>query len=84
VYADKHRSKARDIDHRLYKGLRGFLRQIVPDATCDEPVLVFSGEFAAIGAAVRVWCPIGIAFKGDREHGDGQPLGQPLLQRVVA
>jgi hypothetical protein len=84
VYAGERRSKARDTHHRLGKGLRGFLRQVVPDTTRDEPVLVFSGEFAAIGAAVRVWCPIGIAFKGDGGHRDGRPLGQPLLQRVVA
>jgi hypothetical protein len=32
----------------LGKGVRGFLRQIVPDAALDDPVGVFAGEFLGV------------------------------------
>ena len=37
------------VDHGLGEGLRGFLRQIVPDAALDDPVRIFAGELLAIG-----------------------------------
>jgi hypothetical protein len=36
----------RNVDDGLGKGLRSFLRQIVPDAARDGPVLVLAGEFS--------------------------------------
>jgi hypothetical protein len=54
----------------LGKGLGGFLRQIVPDATLNDPVRIFAREFLGIGTAVRVWCTIGVTFQGDGGHGD--------------
>jgi hypothetical protein len=38
-------SKAVDIDDSLGKGLRSFLRQIVPDTALYDPMRVFSREF---------------------------------------
>jgi hypothetical protein len=49
----------------LSKGLRGFLRQIVPDTTRDDPMRIFAREFLGVGTDVRVWCTIGIPFQGD-------------------
>ena len=51
-------STFRDIDDSFGKGLRSFLRQVVPDAARDEPVRVFAGEFLRVGlgsGAVRRW-----------------------------
>ena len=75
--------KAVDVDHSLGKGLRGFLRQIVTDATRDDSVRVFAREFLGIGTGTRVWCTIGITFKGNGGHGDDRTFGQPLFQIVV-
>ena len=63
-----------DIDDSLGKGLRRFLRQIVPDAARDDPVRISAREFPGIGTGVRVWCPIGIAFQRNRGHGDVRTL----------
>ena len=37
-----HQSAFGDVDDSLGKGLRGFLRQIVPDAAGDGPVRIFA------------------------------------------
>src|SRR5215212_6450860 len=57
-----------DFDDSFGKGLRGFLRQIVPNAALDDPVRIFAREFLGIGTGVRVGCSIGITFKGNGEH----------------
>ena len=72
-----------DVEDRLGKGLRRFLRQIVPDAARDHPVRIWAREFLGIGTGVRVRRPIGIPFQGDGGHGDDRTLGQPLFQGVV-
>jgi hypothetical protein len=57
----------------LGKSLRRLLRQIVPNAAGDDPVLVLDGEKLAIGRVIRiVRRAIGIAFKADRRNGDGR------------
>jgi hypothetical protein len=38
-----------DVNHGLGEGLWSFLWQIVPDAASDDPVIIFAGEFLAIG-----------------------------------
>jgi hypothetical protein len=43
------RSEAVNIHHGLGEGLWSFLWQIVPDAASDDPVIIFAGEFLAIG-----------------------------------
>src|SRR5215471_9045448 len=43
-----------DVDDGLRKSLRGFLRQVVPDAARDQPVHILAGEFVCIGAGLRV------------------------------
>ena len=75
-------SESVDVDDGFGEGLRRFLRQIVSDAACDEPMLVFAGEFRAVGGHLRMRRAIGIAFHGDRGHGDDRTLGEPLFQRV--
>src|SRR2546425_5714423 len=77
------RSITINFDDSLGKGLRSFLRQIVPDAALDDPVHISAQEFLGIGTGVRVWCPIGIAFKRHRGHGDVWSCGEPLFQLVI-
>jgi hypothetical protein len=76
--AGQRRSITVDFYDSLGKGLRGFLRQIVTDAAVDDPVYIFAGEFVGIGTAIRVWCIIGITFKGNGGHGDDRTFGKPL------
>jgi hypothetical protein len=72
-----------DIDDSLGKGLGRFLGQIVPDAARDDPVFIAAREFPDIGTDVRVKCPIGIVFQGNRGHGDVRKFGEPLFQLIV-
>jgi hypothetical protein len=58
-------SKAIDVDDSLGKGLRGFLKQIVPYAALDDPVLVFSRELLGIGTALQMRSAVSNA--ADRE-----------------
>ena len=78
-----HRSTFCDFDDRFGKGLRGFLRQIVPDAALDGPVRIFAGEFPGIGIGVRMRCAVGVAFKRNGGHGDARAFGKPPIQVVI-
>ena len=77
------RSKTIDVDDSLGEGARGFLRQIVPHATLDDPVGILAREFLRIGSRIGVWCAVGIAFQGDGRHGDDRTFGQRLFQIVI-
>src|SRR4051794_8452882 len=44
-----NRSKPVDVDDGLGKGLWGFLRQVVPDTSRDDPMLVLTREFLSVG-----------------------------------
>jgi hypothetical protein len=77
------RSIAIHFKDRVGKGLRRFLRQIVPDAARDHPVGILARELLGIRTGVRVRCPIGIPFRGEGGHGDDRPVGQPLFQGIV-
>ena len=55
----------------------------MPDAARDDPVRISAREFLGIGTGIRVWCPIGIAFKSNRGHGDVRTFGEPLFQLVI-
>jgi len=79
----ERRSDFGDVDDRLSKGLWGFLRQVVPHAAGDEPVLIFSREFAAISRGFRMGRAVGVAFHSDRGYCDDGPLGEFLFQIVV-
>ena len=63
--------------------LRGFLRQVVPDAARDGPVRVRARELRRVGAGFRMGRAVGITFEGDRRHGDDRALGQLLFEIVV-
>src|SRR5215470_11254729 len=78
----QRRSKLGDVDDSLSKGLRRFLRQVVPDAALNEPVLVFARELLGVGAGVRMRCAVGVTFKRDGGHGDDRTCGQALFQVV--
>jgi hypothetical protein len=72
-----------DVHDRLGEGLRGFLRQIVPDTARDDAVRIGARECLGIRTGVRVRRPVGIPFQRDGGHGDDRPLGQALFQGVV-
>src|SRR5271166_6328219 len=73
-----------DIEDSLGEGLRRFLRQVVPDATRDEPVHVFACELVRIGAGFRMWRAVGIAFQSNRGHFYDRAFGKPLLEIIVS
>src|ERR1700694_5648895 len=73
-------SETVDLHDSFGKGLRGFLRQVVPYAAPDQPVRILAREFLGIGARVGVWRAVGIAFKGNSGHGNERTFGKPLLQ----
>jgi hypothetical protein len=51
----------------------------MPDTTRDESVRVLVG----VGSGVRVWCTVGVTFKGDGRHSDDRSLGKSPLEVVV-
>jgi hypothetical protein len=73
-----------DVDDGLSEGLRGFLGQIVTNAAFDQPVLVLAEEFVAIRRRHRMRRTVGIAFKGDRGHGDDRSRAQLRFQIIVS
>src|SRR4051795_5230643 len=73
----------RDVGHGLGESLRGFLRQVVPDAAGDEPVLIPAGELLRITTWIRVRRTIRIPFQGDGRDRDDRKFGKPLFQIVI-
>src|SRR6266700_752423 len=72
-----------DIDDRLGKVPRCFLRQVVPDTARDEAVFIAAQEFPGIGTSLWMRCPIGIAFQGNRGHADVRSCSEPLFQLII-
>src|SRR5271166_5225329 len=72
-----------DVDDSLCKGLRCFLRQVVPDAARDESVHVLAGEFGGIGAGLRMRRAVRVAFQRNRWHCDDWGFGKPRLEIVI-
>ena len=79
----QRRSIAVNLEDRFGKGLRGFLRQIVPDAARDDPMRIFARELLGIRTGVRVRRPIGIPFQGNGGHSNDRSFGQPLFEIVI-
>src|SRR6185312_13253664 len=67
------------VDDGLGKSFRSFLRKVVPDATVDRPVRISAGESVGVGARLRMGRTVGVALEGDRGHGDGRSLSEPIL-----
>ena len=72
-----------DLDDGFGKGLWRFLRQIVPDAALDGPVLVSAREFLGIGTRIRVRRAVCVTFHGDRGHSDDRTCSKPFFQIVI-
>jgi hypothetical protein len=77
------RSITVDVDDSLSKGLRRFLRQVVPDAAPDRPVRILAHEFFRVRTRVGTRRTVAIALKCNRPHGDHRKLGKPLFQLIV-
>src|SRR5215213_5597970 len=78
------RSITIDLDDSCGEGLRGFLRQVVPNTTLDDPVCIPARELVAVSRCVRVWRAVGVTFEGDRWYGDHRTFGKPPFQIVVS
>src|SRR5689334_13228019 len=76
-------SEAIDVDDRLRKRLRRFLREVVTDAALHHPVFVAAREFLRIRARVGVRRTICIAFERDRRRRDHGSLRQLVVHVVV-
>src|SRR5215203_4174493 len=72
-----------DVHNSLGERLRRLLRQVVPDASRNMPVLIRAGKFIRICRGFWMWCTVGIAFHGDRRNVDNRALCKPLFQIVV-
>ena len=57
--------------------------RLCPTPPLMSPVRVLAREFLGVGSWLRVRRAIGIAFEGDRGHGDDRAFGEPLFQIVV-
>src|SRR5438105_9312866 len=72
-----------DVDDRLGKGLRRFLRQVMTYAAGSRPVLVVAGEHLGVSGGLRMRRAVGITLKSDGRHGNRRKFGQPLFQIII-
>src|SRR5918995_1908562 len=78
-----HGSVGRDVDDGLGKVPWSFLREVVPDAAGDVPVLVLAGKPLCIGTGIGVRSAIRIALECNGRHLNGGEFGEPLFELVV-
>jgi len=71
------------VDNSLGKGLRGLLREVVSDASCNKSVRICTGKPLGVSRRVRVRRAVRIAFQGDRGHADQRRFSEPPFQGVV-
>src|SRR4029077_8543294 len=83
ICARLRRSSCGSVDERLREGLRRLLRQVVPDASGDVPVLVWPGKFVRVRLRVRMGRTVGVAFHRNGRGADAGVLGQPLFEVSV-
>src|SRR4051812_6383522 len=57
-----------DIDHRLGKGLRRLLREVVADATPDVAMRVLAGKLLGVRARLRVRRAVRVSLERDRRN----------------
>src|SRR5438309_2330092 len=81
--SQSRRSGGSDIEDRLRKGLRGFLRQIVSHPTINGSVFVLAGEFLGVSAGLRMWRAIGITLERNRGHSNVGTRGKARFQFVI-
>ena len=70
-------------DNCVGEGLWGFLRRVVSDPACQEPMRVRVGELLGIGRGIGMRRTVGVTFKGDRGHRDHGTCRQVLFELVV-
>src|SRR5262249_61598773 len=72
-----------DFDDSLGKGLRSFLRRIVPDAALDDAARIPAGEFLGIRTGVGMRSTVALTLKGHRRYRDHRKFGQTLFPLIV-
>src|SRR5215212_968312 len=83
TYALFRSASSSDVDNGFSEGTGSFLRQVVPDAAGDGPVLILAREFLRINTGIRVRCAVRIAFESDSRHPDDRKFGELLFQGVI-
>jgi hypothetical protein len=73
-----------DLENGVGKRVRGFLWEVVSDASLDGPVRIRVRELRGTGTWIRMGRTVGVALERDRGHGDDGALGEPLLLLFVA
>src|ERR1700722_12296659 len=75
--------KAVDVNDRLRKGLRSFLRKIVTDTAGERAMVILAREFVAVRRWREMRGAIRIAFHGDGREGDRRAGEKLVLELVV-
>src|SRR5215467_2791900 len=82
LFAATHSAFGGDVDDSLGKGLGGFLRQIVPDATRDIPVRILAREFRGVNAGIWMRRSVRVTFKRNGRDGNDGAGGEAFFQVV--
>src|SRR4051812_7499349 len=80
---DRGSGIAADLEDSFGKGVRSFLRQIVPYAALDGPMRIFARELFGVGAGLRMRRTVGVTLQRDSRHVDQGKLGKALFQIVI-
>jgi hypothetical protein len=71
-----------DVHHGIDERVRCLLREVVADATRDQPVRVLAGELLLVRVRFRMRCAVGVAFESDGGDGDARERGEARLDLV--
>src|SRR4051794_22140808 len=74
--------KGVNVDHGTYKRIWCLLREVVADATGDQPVHVLAGELLFVRVRFRMRCAVGVTLECDRRDGDARERGKLRLDLV--
>src|ERR1700686_3863900 len=79
----ERRSIARDLEDGVGECLRRLLWQVVPDASCDDPVRILPRELLGIRTGIGMRRTVGITLEGDGGHRDDRTRREAPFEIVV-